>query len=120
MGSDKNSQMRVHKRYAELSNATGGSGHKLLSQKSKASQADRSEFSRSVAAGEGKLHLVPTRWNPTGWKYTEKDPKTTSFFGNPNRINFHGMNQSYETRKRDLSPSADFGTTYGNFFARNA
>ena len=109
----------MHKRYAELSNATGDAGSKLLSHKSRASKADKSEFSRSVAGADAKLHLVPTRWNPTGWKYTEQDPKSTSFFGNPNRINFHGMSPTHETRKRNVM-SPDFSTTYGNFFARNA
>ena len=50
------------------------------------------------------LHLVPTRWSPTGWKYTDVDPMNTSFFMNPNRVNCHGMSPNNK-EKQSLNKS---------------
>ena len=37
------------------------------------------------------LHLVPCRWEKSGWRYVQKDPKQTNFFNNPNRVNSFGI-----------------------------
>ena len=38
------------------------------------------------------LHLVPCRWERSGWRYVQKDPADTQFFQNPNRVNNFGVN----------------------------
>jgi hypothetical protein len=52
-----------------------------------------------------KMHLVPSRWERTGWKYTEVDPMNTSFFKNPNRVNCHGASP----KAADTGDSSVFG-----------
>ena len=37
------------------------------------------------------LHLVPSRWERSGWRYVQKDPQATDFFNNPNRVNSFGI-----------------------------
>lgn len=37
------------------------------------------------------LHLVPSRWERSGWRYVQKDPKEHGFFNNPNRVNNFGI-----------------------------
>lgn len=37
------------------------------------------------------LHLVPSRWERSGWRYVQKDPKDVGFFNNPNRVNNFGI-----------------------------
>ncbi len=37
-----------------------------------------------------KMQLVPCRWQKSGWKYVEVDPRETRFFSNPNRVNSTG------------------------------
>lgn len=38
-----------------------------------------------------QLHLVPCRWERSGWRYVQKDPAETKFFRNPNRVNNFGV-----------------------------
>ena len=38
------------------------------------------------------LHLVPSRWERSGWRYVQKDPADTQFFKSPNRVNNFGVN----------------------------
>ena len=37
------------------------------------------------------LHLVPCRWERSGWRYVQKDPQAHGFFNNPNRVNSFGV-----------------------------
>lgn len=37
------------------------------------------------------LHLVPCRWERSGWRYVQADPGHTGFFNNPNRVNNFGV-----------------------------
>lgn len=37
-----------------------------------------------------KMQLVPCRWQKSGWKYVEVDPRETRFFASPNRVNSTG------------------------------
>ena len=43
-------------------------------------------------AMNNNLHLVPSRWERSGWRYVQKDPSDTQFFRNPNRVNNFGVN----------------------------
>ena len=83
------------------------------------------------------LHLVPCRWERSGWRYVQRDPGQQEFFNNPNRVNSFGVDSG---KKRHVSQNARgsfyntannrsaFGaprnnlgeTTYGRTFARNA
>lgn len=36
------------------------------------------------------MHLVPCRWERSGWRYVQKDPAKIGFFNNPNRVNNFG------------------------------
>ena len=36
------------------------------------------------------MHLVPCRWERSGWRYVQRDPGAIGFFNNPNRINSFG------------------------------
>jgi len=38
------------------------------------------------------LHLVPCRWERSGWRYVQADPAAIGFFNNPNRVNNFGVN----------------------------
>lgn len=38
-----------------------------------------------------QLHLVPCRWERSGWRYVQKDPQEHGFFRNPNRVNNFGV-----------------------------
>ena len=38
-----------------------------------------------------QLHLVPCRWERSGWRYVQKDPQEHGFFKNPNRVNNFGV-----------------------------
>ena len=38
-----------------------------------------------------QLHLVPCRWERSGWRYVQKDPQQHGFFSNPNRVNSFGV-----------------------------
>lgn len=38
-----------------------------------------------------QLHLVPCRWERSGWRYVQKDPQDHGFFKNPNRVNNFGV-----------------------------
>ena len=69
-------------------------GNDLMSPQPRRSDPD--DMFRNTAGGaKPKLHLVPTRWNPTGWKYTNVDPSGTNFFQNPNRVNCHGLSPTH-------------------------
>ena len=81
------------------------------------------------------MHLVPCRWEHSGWKYVQVDPKEHNFFNNPNRVNSIGMSSNNMKRARHQSVkrqsqynasqrSAFLGnerkqsdTTYGRFFS---
>ena len=74
-----------------------------------------------------KMHLVPCRWAPGGWKYVEMDPKGTRFFNSPNRVNTFGV-QPGDSRRNAKSVNraagdsgiitkSYFETSYGRFFA---
>ena len=36
------------------------------------------------------MHLVPCRWERSGWRYVQRDPGAIGFFNNPNRMNSFG------------------------------
>ena len=38
-----------------------------------------------------QMQLVPCRWQKSGWKYVEMDPKRTKYFNHPNRVNSTGF-----------------------------
>ena len=81
-----------------------------------------------------KMHLVPCRWQRTGWKYVEADPGTQNFFNNPNRVNSFGispkegnknmghqrgrsMGSSFFNKRSSVhKPQFHGETTYGRFF----
>ena len=101
MGSHKHqNSSAVPRRYKEMSNATGPSASKFMSPQppNKFSETDEiksAKFNRMSMVEHyddvPKLHLVPSRWDPTGWKYTEIDPMNHTFFRSPNRVNCHGL-----------------------------
>ena len=82
-----------------------------------------------------KMHLVPCRWEKSGWKYVQVDPKEHNFFNNQNRVNFHGVSQPRQQARRgsvqrntfyNSGASAFRGverrgsdTTYGRFFSES-
>ena len=82
-------------------------------------------------AMNNNLHLVPSRWERSGWRYVQKDPGETNFFRNPNRVNNFGVNaekkrfasSNRESFYKSANKSA-FGntngreqeTSYGRFF----
>ena len=37
------------------------------------------------------MHLVPCRWEKSGWRCVQKDPGQIGFFNNPNRVNNFGQ-----------------------------
>ena len=41
---------------------------------------------------DSELHLVPSRWDRSGWRYVQKDPADSKFFQSPNRVNNFGVN----------------------------
>ena len=92
----------------------------LMSPQPKRSKGDELFMNNTIGGNKPTLHLVPSRWNPTGWKYTNVDPSGTNFFKNPNRVNAHGMSPTEAKVKRGhrqaQSPSMDFHTTYGGNF----
>ena len=47
-----------------------------------------------------KMHLVPCRWEKSGWKYVQTDPQEHGFFNNQNRVNFHGIKQPRQAKER--------------------
>ena len=38
-----------------------------------------------------QLHLVPSRWERSGWRYVQRDPADVQFFQSPNRVNNFGV-----------------------------
>jgi hypothetical protein len=70
------------------------------------------------------MHLVPSRWEKTGWKYTEVDPTDTRFFQNPNRVNCHGLSPSnkektkaqFAEKRGSYKPTFNAETSYAKFF----
>ena len=74
------------------------------------------------------MHLVPCRWEKSGWKYVESDPAKHGFFNNQNRINSHGfspnqksqINAHYYQQQGMVGPKFEtvdqFATTYKSFF----
>ena len=85
-------------------------------------------------ADQPTMHLVPCRWEHSGWKYVQVDPKAHNFFNNPNRINCHGISNKpkratrHQSVKRDsyygtsqrsafLGERKQSDTTYGRFFS---
>ena len=73
-----------------------------------------------------KMHLVPCRWAPGGWKYVEQDPKEKGFFNSPNRVNAHGVQANRGRFSKSVNRtfghgkgstmSSNFETTYGRCF----
>ena len=49
-----------------------------------------------------KMHLVPCRWERSGWKYVQVDPKEHNFFNNPNRVNSFGIGSSNPRRGQSV------------------
>ena len=48
------------------------------------------------------MHLVPSRWEKTGWKYTEVDPIDAQYFSNPNRINVIGYSPNSKNKNASI------------------
>jgi len=61
-------------------------------------QAPISEFDLDVDVDVPKMHLVPCRWERSGWKYVQVDPKEHTFFNNPNRVNSFGIGTTQKRR----------------------
>jgi hypothetical protein len=75
------------------------------------------------------MHLVPSRWERTGWKYTEVDPMNTSFFKNPNRVNCHGASPKkvdstessfFDSKRNSFMPKFTGESTYTQFYKGHA
>ena len=49
------------------------------------------------------LHLVPCRWERSGWRYVQKDPAEHGFFKNPNRVNNFGIAEAGSGKRRGAS-----------------
>ena len=72
------------------------------------------------------MHLVPCRWQKSGWKYVEVDPKETKFFASPNRVNSIGFSPSQRPKVHEKLHQGDARqfykedpfatTTYGAYF----
>lgn len=45
------------------------------------------------------MQLVPCRWQKSGWKYVEVEPKNTKFFTSPNRVNSTGFSPDHKPAK---------------------
>ena len=57
----------------------------LNNQNSKAQPARHSiieQYDYEVDGDMPKMHLVPCRWEKSGWKYVQVDPKEHNFFNN--------------------------------------
>ena len=99
-----------------------------------ARQFDQMEAEMSMNAN---LHLVPCRWERSGWRYVQLDPGNTRFFNNPNRVNNFGVGAEkrrfasqnrmdssfYQTANRSAFKEGGQRrgvnqTTYGSFFAQ--
>ena len=65
------------------------------------------------------MHLVPCRWEHSGWKYVQVDPKNHNFFNNPNRINSHGIsnNPKRASRHQSVKRESYYGTSQKSAFA---
>lgn len=74
--------------------------------KSKHSKASSKVPNDYQMIGGTQYHLVPCRWESTGWKYVEVDPAKHSYFQNPNRMNAHGFSplRAQKARNHFLSP----------------
>ena len=57
----------------------------------------------SEIGAQPTMHLVPCRWEHSGWKYVQVDPKEHNFFNNPNRVNSIGMSSNNMKRARHQS-----------------
>jgi hypothetical protein len=53
-------------------------------------QIDHDAMDAEISMNEN-LHLVPCRWERSGWRYVQKDPADHGFFNNPNRVNNFGV-----------------------------
>lgn len=74
------------------------------------------------------MHLVPCRWERSGWRYVQKDPSDTQFFQSPNRVNNFGVNgdrKRFASSNQGYTNTSAFGksiksradeTTYGRSF----
>ena len=59
------------------------------------------------------MHLVPCRWEHSGWKYVQVDPKDHNFFNNPNRINSVGIGSNTKPKKGTRHQSVKRDSYYG-------
>ena len=55
-----------------------------------------------------QLHLVPSRWERSGWRYVQRDPADVQFFQNPNRVNNFGV----DSQRKRFASSNMRGTFY--------
>jgi hypothetical protein len=99
-------------RYKEMTYLTGQPGQKYLSPDSRVAKTRKMDELRGLSKTitqesrnekadldaidydpdeMPKMHLVPCRWQRTGWKYVEADPGSQNFFNNPNRVNSFGI-----------------------------
>ena len=62
-------------------------------------QAEYQEMNDEIAMNKA-LHLVPCRWERSGWRYVEADPSKTNFFKNPNRVNSFGVGADFNKHRR--------------------
>ena len=97
--------------------------------------AEREDFDiDNMGRDVPKMHLVPCRWERSGWKYVQIDPKEHNFFNNPNRVNSFGIKQHAKGPRRgsvqrttlynpnqhsafDRKVRRESDTTYGRFFS---
>lgn len=73
-----------------VSNATSRVGGGVRAQHP-ADMMDTQQFNQMDNGMDQQLHLVPCRWERSGWRYVQKDPKEHGFFRNPNRVNNFGV-----------------------------
>lgn len=124
---------------AAMNNADAASTYKRMMEQQRISGVqnmgitDARENDRSAEITMNKkLHLVPSRWERSGWRYVERDPADHDFFQNPNRVNNFGITaekKRFASQRRDSqfqttnkstfgNPTRQAGeTTYGRFFA---
>ena len=102
----------------------------LAQHQMQAAPLDLNAMDNEIAMNK-ELHLVPCRWERSGWRYVQRDPAAHQFFNNPNRVNNFGVapekrrfvsqkrDSFYKTGNRSAFSHAKSGaheTTYGRSF----
>ena len=95
---NKSASLDAHKQFTR--NQQGGGGMSQAQPIAAAQSLKQADLDVDVElSAQPQMHLVPCRWNRSGWKYVEVDPKEHSFFNNPNRVNSFGIAAPQKQRK---------------------